>query len=62
MILTAEIDLSVASVANATGIVVAFFTLQDSNVNIANIPLPGCAAIILAIATCLALGASPPSA
>src|SRR5687768_2601461 len=37
VILTAEIDLSVASVANATGIVVAFFTLQDASVNIANI-------------------------
>ena len=56
VILTAEIDLSVASVANATGIVVAFFTLQDSSVNIANIPLAGGFAIILAIATCLALG------
>ena len=41
VILTAEIDLSVASVANATGIVVAFFTLQDASVNIANIPLAG---------------------
>ena len=56
VILTAEIDLSVASVANATGIVVAFFTLQDASVNIANIPLAGGFAIILAIATCLALG------
>ncbi|HTN97134.1 MAG TPA: ABC transporter permease [Nordella sp.] len=56
VILTSEIDLSVAAVANATGIVVAFFTLQDSSVNIANIPLAGGFAIILAIATCLALG------
>ena len=56
VILTSEIDLSVASVANATGIVVAFFTLQDASVNIANIPLAGGFAIILAIATCLALG------
>src|SRR5437868_9650412 len=56
VILTAEIDLSVASVANATGIVVAFFTLQDESVNIANIPLAGGFAIILAILTCLALG------
>ena len=29
VILTAEIDLSVASVANVIGITVAFFTLQD---------------------------------
>ena len=39
VILTAEIDLSVASVANATGIVVAFFTMQEAYVNIANVPL-----------------------
>jgi ribose transport system permease protein len=32
VILCAEIDLSVASVANATGIIVAFFTLQDASV------------------------------
>src|SRR4249920_3262747 len=32
VILTSEIDLSVASIANATGIVVAFFTLQDASV------------------------------
>ena len=57
VILTAEIDLSVASVANATGIVVAFFTLQDASVNIANVAAarrrrhhPG------ASSTCLALG------
>ncbi len=56
VILTAEIDLSVASVANATGIVVAFFTLQDSSVNIANVPLPGAVAIVLALLSCLALG------
>src|SRR3712207_1542686 len=41
VILCAEIDLSVASIANATGIVVAYFTLQDSFANIANVPLPG---------------------
>src|SRR6185312_10523787 len=40
VILCAEIDLSVASIANATGIAVAFFTLQDATVNIANVPLP----------------------
>src|SRR5437868_7363911 len=56
VILTAEIDLSVASVANAVGIVVAFFTLQDASVNIANVPLAGGVAIILALAACLALG------
>ncbi|WP_406855269.1 ABC transporter permease [Alsobacter sp. KACC 23698] len=56
VILTAEIDLSVAAVANATGIVVAFFTLQDASVNIANLPLPGFAAILLALAACGLLG------
>ena len=48
VILCAEIDLSVAAVANATGIVVAFFTAQPDYVNIANLPLPGWAAIIAA--------------
>lgn len=57
VILTAEIDLSVASVANAVGIVVAFFTLQESYVNIANLPLPGFLAMALAILAALALGA-----
>jgi ribose transport system permease protein len=56
VILTAEIDLSVASVANATGIVVAWFTLQESYVNIANVPLPGYLAVLLALLACLALG------
>ena len=56
VILCAEIDLSVASVANAVGIVVAYFTLQDSSVNIANIPLPGFAAIILAVLASVVLG------
>jgi ribose transport system permease protein len=56
VILCAEIDLSVASIANATGIVVAYFTLQDASVSIANIPLPGWAAILIALAACLALG------
>ena len=41
VILTAEIDLSVAAVANAVGITVAYFTLQPDYVNIANIPLNG---------------------
>jgi ribose transport system permease protein len=56
VILTAEIDLSVASVANATGIVVAFFTLQDASVNISNLPLPGAFAILLALISCGLLG------
>jgi ribose transport system permease protein len=56
VILCAEIDLSVASVANATGIIVAFFTVQDASVNIANIPLSGGPAILLALASCLVLG------
>ncbi len=57
VILCAEIDLSVASVANASGIVVAFFTLQDASVNIANLPLAGAAAIVLALFAALVLGA-----
>jgi ribose transport system permease protein len=56
VILCAEIDLSVASVANATGIIVAFFTLQDASVAIANVPLPGAAAILLGLLSCLLLG------
>jgi ribose transport system permease protein len=56
VILCAEIDLSVASVANATGIIVAFFTVQEAYVNIANVPLPGWAAILLALAGCFLLG------
>ena len=56
VILCAEIDLSVASIANATGIVVAYFTMQDASVSIANIPLPGWAAILIALAVCFALG------
>jgi ribose transport system permease protein len=58
VILCAEIDLSVASVANAAGVVVAYFTLQDSSVNIANIPLAGGFAILLAFAASAALGAA----
>jgi ribose/xylose/arabinose/galactoside ABC-type transport system permease subunit len=56
VILCAEIDLSVASIANATGIVVASFTAQDASVNIANVPLAGWAAIPIALASCVALG------
>ncbi len=58
VILCAEIDLSVASVANAVGIVVAYFTLQDASVNIANFPLPGGVAILLAVLASGALGAA----
>src|SRR5271154_7114392 len=54
VILTAEIDLSVGAIANATAIVLTFFTLQPDYVNIANIPLPGWLAIILALAACCA--------
>src|SRR5258708_15139887 len=57
LILCAEIDRSAAAIANATGIVVAFFTLQDASVNIANLPVPGALAIVLALASCLLLGA-----
>jgi ribose transport system permease protein len=56
VILCAEIDLSVAAIANATGIVVAYFTLQENYVNIANVPLPGAAAIVLALLACAFLG------
>jgi ribose transport system permease protein len=57
VILCAEIDLSVASVANAVGIIVAFFTVQDASVAIANLPLPGGIAIALALASSFLLGA-----
>jgi ribose transport system permease protein len=56
VILCAEIDLSFAAIANAAGIVVAFFTIQESYVNIANVPLPGVFAILFAIITCVLLG------
>jgi ribose transport system permease protein len=56
VILCAEIDLSVAAIANATGIAVAYFTLQEGYVNIANVPLPGFAAIVLALVGCALLG------
>jgi ribose transport system permease protein len=56
VILCAEIDLSVAAVANATGIVVAYFTQQENYVNIANVPLPGIVAIVLALIACAFLG------
>src|SRR5689334_20600275 len=52
VILCAEIDLSIASIANVTGIAVAYFTVQESYVNIANVPLPGGAAILLSLLLC----------
>ncbi len=57
VILCAEIDLSVASTANATGILVAFLTIQDASVNIPNLPLPGAVAIAASLAGCLLIGA-----
>jgi ribose transport system permease protein len=57
VLLTGEIDLSFANVANAVGIIVAYFTVQDASVNIANIPLPGAAAIFIAMLGALAFGA-----
>ncbi|WFU37802.1 ABC transporter permease [Bradyrhizobium sp. CB82] len=56
VILCAEIDLSIASIANVTGIAVAYFTVQESYVNIANVPLPGAVAILLSLLLCAALG------
>ncbi len=56
VILCAEIDLSVGSVANAVGVVLAFFTAQDASVNIANVPLPGWIAILLALVSAVAFG------
>lgn len=56
VILCAEIDLSVASIANTTGVVLAFFTLQDASTNIANKPLPGLLAIVLSVLSCFVLG------
>jgi ribose transport system permease protein len=56
VILCSEIDLSVASVANAVGIVVAFFTMQDASVNIANVPMSGGIAILLALMASLIFG------
>ncbi|MGN6550396.1 MAG: ABC transporter permease [Pararhizobium sp.] len=56
VILCAEIDLSFAAIANATGIAVAYFTTQQSYVNVANIPLPGGLAILLALAAAVVLG------
>src|SRR5262245_33760973 len=52
IILCAEIDLSVAAIANVTGIVVAWFTLQESYVNIANMPMSGGVAVVFALLAC----------
>ena len=56
VILTAEIDLSVAAIANAVGITVAYFTLQPDYVNIANLPMAGAIAILLTLLSALAFG------
>src|SRR5450432_1081426 len=56
VILCAEIDLSFAAIANATGIAVAYFTSQEAYVNVANIVLPGWAAIAGALVICTVLG------
>jgi ribose transport system permease protein len=56
VILCAEIDLSIAAIANVTGIAVAYFTQQETYVNIANIPMAAWAAILLALALCAMLG------
>jgi ribose transport system permease protein len=56
VILCAEIDLSIAGIANVTGIAVAYFTQQESYVTIANIPMPGWVAILLALSVCAMLG------
>ena len=56
VILTAEIDLSVAAIANAIGITMAFMTAQPDYVNIATIPLPGFIAIILTLLAAFGLG------
>jgi ribose transport system permease protein len=56
VILCAEIDLSVAAVANATGILLAVLTVQDASTGIATLPLPGGLAILVALLGSLALG------
>jgi ribose transport system permease protein len=56
VILTAEIDLSVAAVANAIGITVAYFTLQPDYVNIDTWPMYGIFAIILTLLAALGIG------
>ena len=58
VILCAEIDLSVANIANAVGIVVAFFTAQDASVNIANVPVNGLVAVVISLVVSFLLGAA----
>src|SRR5579863_6283813 len=56
VILTAEIDLSVGAIANATAIILTFFTLQPDYVNISNLPMIGLVAIPLTLVCCFLLG------
>src|SRR5271169_3249633 len=56
VILTAELALAVGAIANATAFVLTYFTLQPDYVNIANLPMPGAIAIVLALMACGALG------
>ena len=56
VILTAEIDLSVAAIANAIGITVAYFTMQPEYVNINTWPVYGILAIILTLLAAFGLG------
>ena len=58
VILCGEIDLSVASIANVTGVAVAFFTAQESYVSIANdsFTMSGGIAIVMALGVCALLG------
>lgn len=56
VILTAEIDLSVAAIANAIGITLAFFTMQPDYVSIATFPVPGAVAIVLTLLAAFGLG------
>ena len=56
VILTAEIDLSVAAIANAIGITMAFLTAQPDYVNIATVALPGVLAILLTLLAAFGLG------
>ena len=41
---------------SVTGIAVAYFTMQESYVNIANFPMPGWVAVLLALVLCALLG------
>lgn len=56
VILTAEIDLSVAAMANAIGITLAYFTVQPEYVNIDTIPMLGSFAILFTLLAAFALG------